>query len=87
MKRRQVRIGVLSCVIVTSFFLTSCSSSPSEEQMRQLNDLKQEQAALQQQVTQKEQQKAAVEREISAKNAKLKKCNDDKQVVQARLSK
>ncbi len=87
MNKRQVRVGMVSFVIAASFLLAGCSSSPSEEQMRQLDELKQEHAALQREVSQKEEQKAALEREVAAKNAKLKKCNDDKQVVQSRLSK
>jgi len=67
--------------------LFGCSSSPSEEQMKQLNDLKEEVASLQKDVSAKEQQKAALEKEIAEINAKLKKCNDDQQVVKQRLAK
>ncbi len=87
MKIREVRLGMVSFVIAASFLLAGCASRPSEEQMRQLDELKQEHAALQREVSQKEEQKAALEREIAAKNANIKKCNDDKQVVQSRLSK
>ncbi|MER3523642.1 MAG: hypothetical protein C4326_06115 [Ignavibacteria bacterium] len=87
MNRRQVYVGLLSCVIASSFLLAACSTSPSEEQLRQLEQLKQEHAALEREVAQKEETRSALEREVAEKNAKLKKCNDDKQIVQARLSK
>ncbi len=70
-----------------SLMLFGCSSSPNEEQMKQLNDLKDEVASLQKEVSAKEQQKAALDKEIAEKNAKLKKCNDDQQVVKQRLAK
>jgi septation ring formation regulator EzrA len=53
--------------------------------MKQLNDLKEEYADLQKEQSSKEQQKAALDREVAEKDAKLKKCNDDQQVVRQRL--
>jgi len=67
--------------------LSGCSSSPNEEQMKQLNDLKDEVASLQKDVSAKDEQKSALAKEIADKNAKLKKCNDDQQVVKQRLAK
>lgn len=87
MKRRPVTVGILTCMMAASLLVAGCSSSPSAEEMRKLDELKQENSALQREVAQKEEQKAALDREIAGKNAKLKKCNDDKQIVQSRLSK
>ena len=74
-------------VFVSGLVLAGCSSSPSEEELRQLDELKDQAAALQREVTGKEQQKAGIERELAEKNAKLKKCADDQQVVRQRLGK
>ena len=74
---------LFSCSVV----LVGCSSSPDEAQMKQLNDLKEECAALQKESAANEQEKAALEKETAEKNAKLKKCNDDQQVVRQRLGK
>lgn len=74
-------------LVAGSLLLTGCSSSPSEEELRQLNQLKDELASLQKQVAQLEQQKSALEREVAEKNAKLKDCADDQQVVRQRLGK
>jgi len=70
-----------------SLMLSGCSSHPDEEQMKQLNDLKDEVASLQKDLSTKTDQKAALDKEIAEKNAKLKKCNDDQQVVKQRLQK
>ena len=67
--------------------LVGCSSNPSEEQMKQLNDLKEQVASRQKDVATKQQQQAALEKEIADKAAKVKKCNDDQEVVKQRLAK
>ena len=68
-------------------FMVSCSSSPSAEDMKQLNDLKEEYAALQKESSMLSQEKGALEREVAEKNAKLQKCNADQQTVRQRLGK
>lgn len=84
----RVVIAVCGTLLLSgSLMLSGCSSHPDEEQMKQLNDLKEEVASLQKDMAAKEQQKANLDREIAEKNAKLKKCNDDQQVVKQRLSK
>jgi uncharacterized protein YlxW (UPF0749 family) len=84
---RKVSILAATLLFSSSMLLVSCSSSPDEAQMKQLNDLKDEYAALQKEQTAKEQEKATLDREVAEKNAKLKKCNDDQQVVRQRLGK
>lgn len=70
-----------------SLLFVGCSSSPDEEMMKQLNDLKEEVAALQKDMAAKEQQRAGLDKEIAEKNAKLNKCNEDQQTVKQRLAK
>jgi septal ring factor EnvC (AmiA/AmiB activator) len=84
---RKVSILAVTLLLSSSMALVSCSSSPDEEQLKQLNDLKEEYAALQKEQSAKEQQKATLDREVADKNAKLSKCNDDQQVVRQRLGK
>jgi septal ring factor EnvC (AmiA/AmiB activator) len=84
---QRVLTLVLALLVTSSMFIAGCSSKPDAEQMRQLNSLKEEYAALQREVASKEQAKATLERETADKNAKLKKCNDDQQIVKQRLAK
>ncbi len=74
-------------LLASSLVLVGCSSSPSEEELRQLNELKDQAASLQRDVTSKQAQKSALEKEVADKNAKIKKCNDDQLVVKQRLAK
>ncbi len=74
-------------LIAFSVVLGGCSSKPDSEQMRQLNDLKEEYASLQREVASKEQAKSTLTKEVADKNAKLRKCNDDTQAVKQKLGK
>jgi len=84
---RKVSVLAATLLFAGSMLLVGCSSSPDEAQMKQLNDLKDEYTALQKEQSSKEQDKATLDKEIADKNAKLKKCNDDQQVVRQRLGK
>lgn len=84
---RMVTAAALALLFALSLVIAGCSSSPDEAQMKQLNDLKAEVTALQNDTASKEQQKAALDREIAEKNAKMKKCNDDQAIVKQRLAK
>jgi septal ring factor EnvC (AmiA/AmiB activator) len=75
------------CLLAGSLMLGACSSSPSEDELRQLNQLRDEVASLQRQVSQIQQQKSALEKEIADKNMKLKDCADDQATVRQRLGK
>lgn len=88
MKGIKQSISILAVIFLfsSSLFIAGCSSKPDAEQMKQLNDLKEEYAALQRDVAAKEQTKGNLQREIADKNAKLKKCNDDQTVVKQRLA-
>ncbi len=86
-RKRVTAAFSLALLFSASVILTSCSSSPDEAQFKQLNDLKEEYAALQKEAATKGQEKAALEKAIAEKNAKMKKCNDDQQVVRQRLGK
>lgn len=84
LNRTVITFG-MTLLFSSSLILFGCSSSPDEAELKQLNDLKEEYAALQKESADKEAQKTALDREIAEKNAKLKKCNDDQQVVKQRL--
>jgi len=74
-------------LLFSSTLLIGCSSKPNEAEMKQLNDLKEEVASLQKEISAKEQQKAALEKEIAELSAKVKKVTDDQAIVKQRLAK
>ena len=72
---------ILALIASGVMMLSSCSSSPSEEQMKQLNDLRQEVSSLEKQVNDKSREKAAMEKQIAEKNGKVQQCQSDQDAV------
>ncbi len=70
-----------------SLLLASCSSSPSEEEMKALSDLKAEVSALESKVATMQRDKAGLEKQIADKNAKLQQCQSDQEAVKKGLGK
>lgn len=84
---RVVTISGVALLFLSSIALFGCSSNPSAEEMKALNDLKAEISSLQNEISSKEQQASSLEKDIAGKNQTLKKCSDDQQVVKQRLAK
>lgn len=82
--QRTTGLGVILAFSALTL-VAGCSSSPDEEEMKQLNDLKAEVASLQRDISAKEQQRGTLDREVAEKNARIQKCNDDQQTVRQRL--
>ncbi len=76
---------LLALVLSGMMTIVGCSSSPSEEQMRQLNDLKAEVSSLEKQVADKAREKAGLEKQIAEKNGKLQQCQADQESVKKGL--
>ena len=87
LNRKVITSACVTLLLSGSLALVGCSSSPDEEQMKQLNDLREEVAALQRDLAARDQEKGNLDRQIAEKNARLQKCNDDQQVVKQRLAK
>lgn len=87
MRKTHRALSLLLAVLLVPgiFTMTGCSSSPSEEEIMQLNNLKEEYAALQNELAALSQEKGALEKELADKEAMLKKCNDDQQTVRQRI--
>ncbi len=82
----QIRSGTgFALLCAGMMLLAGCSSRPDEEQMRQLNSLRDEVAALQRDVSAKEQDLGNLQKQIADKDSRMKKCQDDQQVVRQRL--
>jgi len=78
---RLIRLTTAGLTLAFGLVVIGCSSSPSEDQMRQLNDLKAEVASLEQQIPAKEKEKADLEKQVAEKNARLQNCMTDKTSV------
>ena len=75
---------MLGALMMVGLLASGCSSGPSDADLKQLEELKAEVASLERQVQDLESQKSALQQSLADKDAQLKKCNDDKAVVQQR---
>jgi outer membrane murein-binding lipoprotein Lpp len=76
---------IIAAFMAGSVFLGGCTRHPSEEEMRQLNDLKAEVASLEKQVGEREGAKADLQKQIAAKEDRMKWCASEQDAVKARL--
>ena len=83
MKKPFAFILIGSAIVVGSF--VGCSNKPSEEEMKQLNDLKAEVTSLEKGIAAQQSEKAALLKAIADKDAQLAQCAKDKDALQQRL--
>jgi len=76
---------IIAALVAGSVFLGGCTRHPSEEEMRQLNDLKAEVASLEKQVSEREGAKASLQKQIAAKEDRMKWCAGEQDAVKQRL--
>ena len=82
---KSLKYFLFAVCLASALFAAGCSSSPSEEEMKQLNDLKAQASALDKQINDKKSEKAALEKQLAEKNAKLQQCQSDQEAVKKAL--
>ena len=85
--KKVVQYLVVLALLAGGSLLSGCSSSPSEEELKQLDDLKASVQALQRKVADKKAEKANLEKQIAEKNGKLQQCQSDQEAVKKGLGK
>jgi septal ring factor EnvC (AmiA/AmiB activator) len=65
--------------------LTGCSSKPSSDEMKQLEELRAEVASLEKEISSKESEKAALQKAMAESDAQLAQCAKDREALQNRL--
>lgn len=81
------KLMFVAVLLSGGMMLSSCSSSPSDEEMKQLTDLKAEVSSLERQVSDKQREKADLEKQVADKNGKLKQCQSDQDAVKKGMGK
>ncbi len=86
LKKSSTRGLVLSAALVAaSLVFSSCSNKITEEQLAQLKDLRLKERSLNESIQKKRDEKSRLEKELSARKAELKDCNDKKAFVTGKL--
>lgn len=82
-----IKLFIIALFLTGGAMFSGCSSSPSEEELKQLNDLKSDVSSLDKQVNDKKREKANLEKQIAEKNGKLQQCQSDQEAVKKGLGK
>lgn len=80
MSKWKTLLMVALCVMAL-VFVAGCSSSPSEDELKQLSDLQAQVRKLEDQVATKQGEKATLEKQNAEKNGKLQQCQSDQDAV------
>lgn len=84
---RKVTGTSVALLLVCAFLLAGCSSSPSEDQLTQLSNLKAEVDALGKEVSASAAKKAELDKMIADVTAKIQKAGADMTTLKQRLAK
>ncbi len=82
--KKPLALTLVGCAMM-AMVLTSCSSKPSDQELKQLEDLKVEVSSLQTQISTAQSEKAALQKSIADKDAQIAQLTKDKAAVQQRL--
>lgn len=82
--KKPIAFTLIGCAMM-AMVLTSCSSKPSDQEMKQLDDLKAEVTSLENQISAARSDEATLQKAIADKDAQLAQCTKDKEAVQQRL--
>jgi septal ring factor EnvC (AmiA/AmiB activator) len=82
--KKPFALILIGCAMVASSFV-GCSSKPSTDELKQLDDLKAEVSSLEKSVATQQSEKAALLKAIAEKDAQLAQCNKDKELLQQQI--
>ena len=82
--KKPFTLMIVGCAIVAGSFI-GCSNKPSDEELKQLEDLKAEVTSLEKSIAARQSEKADLLKSIADKDAQLAQCAKDKAALQARL--
>lgn len=84
---KPLKLLLCTFCLTAGLTLSSCSSSPSEDELRALEDLKSQASQLEGKVGELQREKTNLDKQIAEKNAKLQQCQSDQEAVKKALGK
>jgi septal ring factor EnvC (AmiA/AmiB activator) len=86
-KRKYFSIATIgSIAIACALFLGSCSNKITEEQLKQIKELRAQERSLTENISKKKDEKAKLEAELNARKSDLKKCEDENNLIKQKLA-
>ena len=83
--KELIKITLAVAILTGGLALSGCSNAPSEEELKQLNDLKEQVSSLENQIRSLKAEKASIEKLVAEKNGKLQQCQSDQEAVKKGL--
>lgn len=80
------KIGISSAIMISSLILTNCTCKISEEDFQKLQDLRRQEANLNEDIGKKRTEKANLEKEQASRESEAKKCTENQNFVQSKLA-
>ncbi len=85
--RKILKLVTIAFFIFGGLVFTGCTKYASDEEMKQLNDLKAQVTSLEDDIKKLQADKAALEKTVADKNGKLKQCQSDQDAVKKAMGK
>ncbi len=83
--RKKTRALLLGGLFALSSVMIGCSSNITEQQLQQIQDLRKQQAQLQESIRKREADIAALRTEIQSRQRDLDKCEEKKRFIKEKL--
>jgi septal ring factor EnvC (AmiA/AmiB activator) len=77
--------GIIAVILCLGLFVSSCSNKITEEQLKQLTDLRREDNNLQESIQRKQSEKSSIESEINKRKSELNDCSKQMDFVKKKL--
>ena len=84
MNKSRLAMAVVGSAMLL-FAANGCKSTPSAEELKQLEDLKAEVTSIDKEINARQSEKASLQRSIGEKDVQLQQCMKDKEAVQQHI--
>jgi hypothetical protein len=85
-ERKLAKKLALIALAISLPLAVGCKSMITEEQLKEMTDLRAKEHNLTEQIQKKQQEKTKIQAELNSRNAELKKCSDDKAFIESKIS-
>ena len=79
-------LHIAGAALIVSTFAAGCTSKITEEQLRQIQDLRAKERQLSSDITKAQGDRSRLDTEVGSRQNEVRKCNEDKAFVQQKLS-
>ncbi len=83
----RIKFVTIAFLLLGGFILSGCTKYASDEELKQLADLKAQVTSLEDDIRKLQADKGAIEKTLAEKNGKLKQCQADQEAVKKAMGK